>query len=317
MKRFTSERIAAGALSGLLAGVVVAAWFLIVDLLAGQPLHTPAALASALGHGSVAPSLQLAVTYTVVHMSVFACLGVGAAWALDALDLEPGLWVGLLFGIIVQEFVFYAGLLLSGTAPSTVAPWHHVIGANLLSGVVLMGALARLGGRGGYAFASLRAHPVLIRGTITGLVGAGVVAAWFLLIDLFSGHPFRTPAALGSALLFGGGNADSLDVNLAVVTAYTIVHIVAFVVAGTVFVAIAEQIERSPSMLLLAGMTVMVLEAVVVTIAALGAQWVLGALGVWAIVVGNLLAVAAMSLYVWGTHPTLRHRLSEPVSVRV
>jgi hypothetical protein len=45
---------------------------------------------------------------------------------------------------------------------------------------------------------------------------------------------------------------------------------------------------------------------------------VLGTLGIWSVVIGNLLAVASMGAYVWLTHPTLRHRLSaEPLHVRV
>jgi len=39
-----------------------------------------------------------------------------------------------------------------------------------------------------------------------------------------------------------------------------------------------------------------------VTGLALGAQWVLGTLGIWSVFVGNLLAVAAMGWYVWQTH---------------
>lgn len=318
MRRSTSELVVGGALSGLLAGIVVSLWFLIADIIAGQPLHTPTALASALSHQALPPSWRLAAAFTVVHLGVFACLGAAAAWVLDALDLKPGLWVGILFGIVVQEFVFYTGLFLSGTPPSEIAPWQHVIGANVLSGMVLMSALDRIERRGEAGLAWPRAHPVVAQGALTGILGAVVVAVWFLVIDVVSGQPFRTPAALGSLLLFGGANpADTFDVTFGVVAAYTVVHVLAFVLAGTMFVAIAEQIERTPSMLLLAGMTAIVLEGVVVAVLALGAEWVLGALGVWTILVANVLAVAAMGGYVWNTHPMLRHRLHQPISVRV
>ncbi len=59
-----------------------------------------------------------------------------------------------------------------------------------------------------------------------------------------------------------------------------------------------------------------VLEAIVVAVLALGAQWVLGTLGVWSVLVANVLAVAAMGWYVWQTHPLLRRRLTqEPIRV--
>ena len=44
-----------------------------------------------------------------------------------------------------------------------------------------------------------------------------------------------------------------------------------------------------------------------VTGLALGADWVLGAVGVWSVLTANLLAVLSMAWYVWRTHPTLRH----------
>ncbi len=102
------------------------------------------------------------------------------------------------------------------------------------------------------------------------------------------------------------------------VAAYTVVHLVAFAIAGVVFVMIAEQVERSPAFLLLAAMTVILLEGIVVAALALGAQWVLGAPGVWSALVANVLAVSAMSWYVWRTHPRLRHKLSgAPLRINV
>ena len=44
----------------------------------------------------------------------------------------------------------------------------------------------------------------------------------------------------------------------------------------------------------------------------------LGAVGVWAIVVANFLAVATMGTWIWRTHPRLRTKLMEqPVSTMV
>lgn len=311
MKRPSSELIYHGVIGGILAGLVVVLWFLVVDSIAGQPFVTPAALASVLYHRPfLGPTVQLVAMYSVVHFGVFALLGIGAAWVMDALHTAPRLLLGVFFGIVVQEVLFYSGMFLSGIAPSAMVPWQHVIAANLLSGMVLMAYLhwasrveLPLG------LASLKAHPLLSRGLMTGLVGAAVVAVWFFLLDVTTGAPFFTPVALGSALLFGASNADSAALNLGVVAAYTVVHVIAFAVAGILFVAIAEQIERSPSFILLAILTAIVLESVVMASLVLGAQWVLGTLGIWEVVLGNLLAVAAMGWYVWRTHPVLRHSL--------
>jgi hypothetical protein len=152
-----------------------------------------------------------------------------------------------------------------------------------------------------------RPEKLLTRGLVTGLFGAAAVAAWFFVLDFSDGLPFRTPAALGSALLFGASKTDTIQVTFGVVAAYTLVHVVAFAIAGTIFVAIAEQVERSSSLVLLTVPAAIALEAVVVTGLALGADWVLGALGVWSVLFANLLAVLSMGWYVWRTHPTLRH----------
>jgi len=320
MKRQSHEMIAHGALGGILAGLVVALWFLVVDAARGQPFQTPAALAGAFSHQPVAaPTFRLVAAYTLLHFGVFAFLGIAAAWLMALLHTAPRLLLGLLFGIVVQELVFYAGLLLTGVRLSAVVPWHHVIAANIVSGFVLMTFLHRSAGADGrFGLAALKGHPFLTRGLVTGLVGAAVVMAWFLVLDVAAGQALRTPAALGSALLFGASNVTEMQLHAGVVAAYTIVHVAAFAVAGVVFVALARQIERTPDMLMLIALAAIVLEALVVTGLALVAQWVLGVLGVVAVFVANLLAVLAMGWLVWRTHPTLRHRLRDlPGAVRV
>ena len=152
-----------------------------------------------------------------------------------------------------------------------------------------------------------RPSNLLTRGLITGLFGAAAVALWFFFLDFSDGHPFRSPAALGSALLLGASKAEAMQISFGVIAAYTLVHVIAFAVAGTIFVWIAEQVERSSSLVLLTIPCAIALEAVVVTALALRADWVLGSLGVWSVLVANLLAVLSMGWYVWRTHPTLRH----------
>ncbi len=319
MKRPVNELIAHGVVGGLLAGLVVALWFLLVDSLAGRPFHTPAVLASALSRQDITtPSFRLVAAYTVVHFAVFALLGVAMAGAIAALRVPPRLLLAVPFGLVAQELVFYAGLLSSGTGRVAVVPWPQVVIANVLSGFVLVAYLHRAAReQRPLGLAALKDYPLLAQGVVTGLVGAAVVALWFFALDVAAGQLLRTPAALGAALLFGASNVAAIQVNLGIVAAYTAVHVAAFVVAGTVFVAVAEQIERAPVLIVLIAMAMIVLEAVVVAMLALGAQWVLGTLGIWSVLVANVLAVSAMGWYVWATHPLLRRRLHEPVQVHV
>lgn len=73
---------------------------------------------------------------------------------------------------------------------------------------------------------------------VAGVVGAGIVAVFFLVVDAATGRGVLwTPAVLGAALFLGGevstaaGSFDPLD-HLALVTGYSIVH-------GAVFVGFA------------------------------------------------------------------------------
>src|SRR5438094_265370 len=46
-------------------------------------------------------------------------------------------------------------------------------------------------------------RPVLREGIIAGLIGAAVVAVWFLILDVARGRPFLTPTILRAAVFFG------------------------------------------------------------------------------------------------------------------
>src|SRR5438552_1898633 len=128
MKRSLHGLIADGVVGGVLAGLVVALWFLAVDSLAGRPFHTPAALASALTRQAIGPPpLRLVLAYAVVHFGVFAVLGIAMAGAIAALRTPPRLLFGVLFGLVAQELAFYAGLLSRDGSRVAVGPWPQVV----------------------------------------------------------------------------------------------------------------------------------------------------------------------------------------------
>lgn len=305
------DLLVAGAVAGFLAGAVVALWFLGVDLWAGHPFRTPAVLAYiVLRLPEPSATVPVVAAYTFVHFGLFMVLGVATARVLAALDAAPGLLAGLLFGLFVLHIVYYSALWLTGANLLGVIPWYQVLPANLLAGVALTSYLHRATADDRpLGLGVLRGHRVLTGGAVTGCLGALVVAAWFLVLDSAAGRPFLTPGALGSALFLGAQGPADVSISLGVVAAYTVVHFAAFIAAGIAFVAAADYLERAPARLALAGLAFIVLDAVVVGMLSLGADWVLGAVGLWAVFVANLLAVAAMAWRVWRTHPVLRERL--------
>ena len=152
------------------------------------------------------------------------------------------------------------------------------------------------------------------RGAVAGLLGAAVVAAWFFILDVVAGRPFQTPAALGSALLFG---KTTVEWSARTMVGYSVFHFVSFVLAGVLFVAITERLERRPSFILFAVLFVILGEALAVATLASFAQWGLGSVGVWSVTVANLLSIVVMCWYIWATHPTIRHISEEPPPLRV
>jgi hypothetical protein len=318
MKRPLDVVVEDGLFGGVLAGAVVAVWFFAADAIAGVPFRTPAVLAYLFFHrDTLEISVELVAFYTILHVGVFAGLGIATACALEALDAPPSLLKGAAFGVFVLDVTFYGALLWTGARILGVLPWPHVLGSNVAGGMVLMTYLHRASrDERAFGLAVLKGHPLLKEGVMTGIVGAAAVALWFLGLDMVAGQPLRTPAALGSALFLGAQGMAEVHTSLAVVAGYTVLHVMVFAVIGIGLVWIARQIERAPQMLLLIGMACIVLEALVVPAMALTAEWVLGALGPWSVVVGNLLAVASMTAWIWHKHPVLRRVLQQPVVLR-
>ena len=317
MKRPLYVVVAEGMMGGVLAGVVVAAWFFVTDALQGQPFRTPAVLAQLFfARESVEISVQLVTFYTVLHLGAFAGLGVVTAWTLAALETPPTLIAGALFGVLVLEIAFYGVLLSTGARIFGVLPWPHVLASNVVGGMTLMTYLHRAGrNERPFGLAVLKAHPLLGQGLVTGLLGAAAVALWFLGLDVAAGRPLRTPAALGSVLFLGAESPAEVQTGLGVVAAYTALHVAVFAAIGTALVVLARGVQRAPQLLPIIGLASIVLEALVVPAMGLTAEWGLGALGVWSVAVGNVLATGAMGLWIWRTHPGLRDTLRRPVDV--
>ncbi|MBI4409893.1 MAG: hypothetical protein HY561_09310 [Gemmatimonadetes bacterium] len=320
MQRLHAASIGHGVVGGLVAGAVVALWFFVLDVFGGEPLHTPRLLASVLlGDGSGVAGVRLIAAYTMLHFGVFAFMGAAIAGALALIGVAPGLVVGVAVALGVLDAVYYGALLTVGANLLTLLPGVQVLLANLFGAMAMMMYLHRaehaatpLGP------ALLRQHRLLAQGILTGLVGAGAVALWFLFVDVLQQQPFYTPAALGSLVLLGARGPDEVQLTLAMVAAYTVVHVVAFAEVGVLLVWAAERLEQSPGLALLAFMAFVILEGLFLIVAVALGEWILGRLSWWAIGIGNLIGVAAMGRWVWQTHPRLRQQfLERPVEVRL
>src|SRR5438128_409764 len=152
---------------------------------------------------------------------------------------------------------------------------------------------------------------VLREGIVAGLIGAAVVAVWFLFFDIARGRPFLTPGLLGAAVFQGVTNPTGLEITVANVVGYTLIHGLAFIAFGVVAASLMAISEREPTLfvafvILFAAFEVLFFGAVVIL-----AKWVLDELAGWTIFVGNLLAAAAVLGYFFTGHRTLARRLTE------
>lgn len=300
-----------GLIAGVLAGLAVAAFFLLVDALQAQPLRTPRFLAGALFGSGADAGLLLMSAFTVVHLAAFAAIGALALLLFRATQLPLNPLTGGVYGVFACTLLFYGSLVTTGTEVLAAPAWPAVLAGNLLGGVVLGTYLHWRGPEPGLTGLArhLQEHAVLREGLASGLIGAGVVAVWFLLLDVLVRQPLFTPAALGSLLFHGAASPEQIQLTSATVWGYSVVHVAAFLLFGMVVSALVAQADRTPSFVFGVVLLGVVFEVFfVVMVASLG-TWVLEEFAWWSVLGGNLVAALSMGAYLWGRHPGLRERL--------
>jgi len=118
----------------------VAAWFLLIDTLAGRPFYTPAILGSAATIGLRDPELvlvnfQSVGAYTAFHLLAFFAVGVVAsALAHEAEKSLHVLWLVVEF-FLIFEFAFYAAVGLVFSPLLAELAWINVAVGNLIAAI--------------------------------------------------------------------------------------------------------------------------------------------------------------------------------------
>ena len=147
-------------------------------------------------------------------------------------------------------------------------------------------------------------------GFIAGLIGAGGVALWFLIVDTINGRPFYTPAMLGSAVFWGLRDPTQVQIAFSTVIGYTMIHVIAFWMVGTLSAALAALVDSVPSTLFLVVVFFGIFEVGFYILVATAAQSLLGALAWTNVAIGNGLAAVGMGYYLWRVHPHIREALA-------
>ncbi|HEY1371850.1 MAG TPA: hypothetical protein VGH50_05220 [Candidatus Binatia bacterium] len=146
-----------------------------------------------------------------------------------------------------------------------------------------------------------------LEGIVAGFIGGATVAVWFLILDSLHGRPLYTPSLLGTAL-FGRGEtlaSESVPVSIDMALMYTWVHFLVFCIIGGFASRLLGLAEKNVHVGFGILLLFVVFEIGFIFAALVVWQPVLHALAWPAVLVGNLLAAAAMGGYFWKRHPNL------------
>ena len=147
-----------------------------------------------------------------------------------------------------------------------------------------------------------------LEGIIAGMIGAAIIAIWFLILDTFNGRPLYTPTVLGTALFGRGEGLSSLEnirVSFEMTLMYTWVHVLVFAIIGGSVSYLLGLAEKNPDLGFGLVLLFVVLEFGFIVVAYVFAEPILHALAWPAILFGNLMAAAGMAGYFWLHHPRL------------
>jgi hypothetical protein len=157
----------------------------------------------------------------------------------------------------------------------------------------------------------VRDHSTLREGTVTGAIGALIVAAWYFIVDTAEGQPFHTPNILGKILFRASLPPGVRQIMPNVVLGYTIVHFMIFLLMGMGLTLLVHMASRNIALRM--GVWI----GLVVTFGLFaGLTYMVGMstgdrLSPWSVVSGSLFGVLGMGGYLWWRHPRLARSFHE------
>jgi hypothetical protein len=134
--------VAEGTDVGILGGLAVAVWFLILDTIAGHPFQTPSLLGQVVLFGDSTPDTSHLVfgailLYTAFHFVVFAFLGMGLVTLIHWGVRDPVVRYALLPVFLVFEVLFYGLLDVFSERTNELFPFWAVVVANTVAAVCM------------------------------------------------------------------------------------------------------------------------------------------------------------------------------------
>ena len=145
-------------------------------------------------------------------------------------------------------------------------------------------------------------------GIIAGILGAGAITLWGLVVDAVSGRLFYTASALGTALFDHGMLFDAMQkapVSMEMAMMFIWLRALAFMAIGGVAAHLLGRVDRHPSLGFCFVLVATVFGFAFTVVNMIFAAPILGGL-MWPVaLVGNLFAATAMAGYFRRCHPQL------------
>lgn len=125
---------------GIIGGLAVAIWFLVLDTIAGHPLQTPSLLGQVVLFREPNPDTSQIVfgaflMYTAVHFLVFALVGMGLVALVHWGTENSVVRYAILPVFLVFEVLFYGVIEVLSEGTNELFPFWAVVGANTLAAV--------------------------------------------------------------------------------------------------------------------------------------------------------------------------------------
>ncbi len=140
-----------GIRAGLVGAVTIALWFGILDVVWGRPLYTPMVLGTAIFRGGVglehpetlAPSVEIVLGFTWIHMLAFLLVGMVAARLLVLAEHDSHLGFGLLLLFFVFQVGFLWACMLFAEPVLQALAWPAIVVGNVLAALAMVATLRR------------------------------------------------------------------------------------------------------------------------------------------------------------------------------
>ena len=149
-------------------------------------------------------------------------------------------------------------------------------------------------------------HSTIREGIGAGLLGAVIVAVWYLVVDAAAGRPFHhTMSALGGVFFRGDANPGARQVMPGLVTGFVVLHVIAFVLVGMALTGIVHLAARNLALRMGLWIGLVVASAMLAGLAYMLSASTAGRVPPWTVVLGTLLGTVTMGVYLWRRHPRL------------